>query len=225
MKILLVEDDRRAADYLAKGLSDLGHSVEHAYDGETGLALAMNGGFDAIVLDRMLPKLDGLEIVRRLRASGAAVPVLILSALDEVDERIQGLRAGGDDYLTKPYHLEELTARLEALARRHGEAAPSGKVTIADLELDTRTRRVSRAGKKIELTAREFQLLEFLMRHARQVVTRTMILEGVWDYHFDPKTNVIDVHISRLRQAIDKGFDRPLLHTVRGAGYTLTEEP
>ena len=225
MKILLVEDDRRAAEYLAKGLTDLGHAVEHAYDGEAGLALAMNGGFDAIVLDRMLPKLDGLEIVRRLRASGAAVPVLILSALDEVDERIQGLRAGGDDYLTKPYHLEELTARLEALARRHGEAAPSGKVTIADLELDTRTRRVSRAGKKIELTAREFQLLEFLMRHARQVVTRTMILEGVWDYHFDPKTNVIDVHISRLRQAIDKGFDRPLLHTVRGAGYTLTEEP
>jgi len=225
MKILLVEDDRRAAEYLAKGLTDLGHSVEHAYDGEAGLALAMNGGFDAIVLDRMLPRLDGLEIVRRLRASGAAVPVLILSALDEVDERIQGLRAGGDDYLTKPYHLEELTARLEALARRHGEAAPSGKVTIADLELDTRTRRVSRAGKKIELTAREFQLLEFLMRHARQVVTRTMILEGVWDYHFDPKTNVIDVHISRLRQAIDKGFDRPLLHTVRGAGYTLTEEP
>ena len=225
MKIMLVEDDRRAAEYLAKGLTDLGHAVEHAYDGEAGLALAMNGGFDAIVLDRMLPKLDGLEIVRRLRASGAAVPVLILSALDEVDERIQGLRAGGDDYLTKPYHLEELTARLEALARRHGEAAPSGKVTIADLELDTRTRRVSRAGKKIELTAREFQLLEFLMRHARQVVTRTMILEGVWDYHFDPKTNVIDVHISRLRQAIDKGFDRPLLHTVRGAGYTLTEEP
>ena len=225
MKILLVEDDRRAAEYLAKGLTDLGHAVEHAYDGEAGLALAMNGGFDAIVLDRMLPKLDGLEIVRRLRASGAAVPVLVLSALDEVDERIQGLRAGGDDYLTKPYHLEELTARLEALARRHGEAAPSGKVTIADLELDTRTRRVSRAGKKIELTAREFQLLEFLMRHARQVVTRTMILEGVWDYHFDPKTNVIDVHISRLRQAIDKGFDRPLLHTVRGAGYTLTEEP
>lgn len=225
MKILLVEDDRRAADYLAKGLGALGHVVAHAYDGETGLAQASGGHYDAIVLDRMLPRLDGLEVVRRLRAAGSQVPVLILSALDEVDERIQGLRAGGDDYLTKPYHLEELTARLEALVRRHGETPPGGRMTLADLELDTRTRRVSRAGRKIELTAREFQLLEFLMRHARQVVTRTMILEGVWDYHFDPKTNVIDVHVSRLRQAIDKGFDRPLLHTVRGAGYTLNEEP
>ncbi len=225
MKILLVEDDRRAAEYLARGLTDLGHVITHAYDGEAGLTLAMAGGFDAIVLDRMLPKLDGLEIVKRLRADGASVPVLILSALDEVDERIQGLRAGGDDYLTKPYHLEELTARLEALARRHGEVAPSSRVVIADLELDTRNRRVSRAGRKIELTAREFQLLEFLMRHAHQVVTRTMILEGVWDYHFDPKTNVIDVHISRLRQAIDKGFEKPLLHTVRGAGYTISEDP
>ncbi len=225
MKILLVEDDERAAEFLAKGLRELGHAIEHTADGEAGLAAAIAGGFDAIVLDRMLPKLDGLEVVRRLRAGGSGVPVLILSALDEVDERIQGLRAGGDDYLTKPYHLEELTARLEALARRHGEAAPAARLVVADLELDTRTRRVSRAGRKIELTAREFQLLEFLIRHARQVVTRTMILEGVWDYHFDPKTNVIDVHISRLRQAIDKGFDRPLLHTVRGAGYTLTEEP
>ena len=225
MKILLVEDDERAAEFLAKGLRELGHSVEHTADGEAGLAAAAGGGFEAIVLDRMLPKLDGLEVVRRLRASGSGVPVLILSALDEVDERIQGLRAGGDDYLTKPYHLEELTARLEALGRRHGESAPAARLVVADLELDTRTRRVARAGRKIELTAREFQLLEFLMRHARQVVTRTMILEGVWDYHFDPKTNVIDVHISRLRQAIDRGFDRPLLHTVRGAGYTLTEEP
>jgi two-component system, OmpR family, response regulator len=225
MKILLVEDDERAAEFLAKGLRDMGHAIEHTADGEAGLAAAAAGGFDAVVLDRMLPKLDGLEVVRRLRAAGSAVPVLILSALDEVDERIQGLRAGGDDYLTKPYHLEELTARLEALARRHGETAPAARLAIADLELDTRTRRVARAGRKIELTAREFQLLEFLMRHARQVVTRTMILEGVWDYHFDPKTNVIDVHISRLRQAIDKGFDRPLLHTVRGAGYTITDEP
>jgi two-component system, OmpR family, response regulator len=225
MKILLVEDDRRAAEYLAKGLRELGHVVEEAKDGEEGLHAAQTGSYDAIILDRMMPKLDGIEVVRRLRLAGYPVPVLILSALDEVDERIEGLRAGGDDYLAKPYHLEELAARLEALVRRHGEAAPSGKLKVSDLELDARSRRVLRAGKKIDLTAREFQLLEFLMRHAGQVVTRTMILEGVWDYHFDPKTNVIDVHISRLRQAIDKGFERPLLHTVRGAGYTLTEEP
>jgi two-component system OmpR family response regulator len=225
MKILLVEDDRRASDYLAKGLRELGHVVEQANDGEEGLHAAQSGNYDAIVLDRMMPRLDGLEVVRRLRANGAPVPVLILSALDEVDERIQGLRAGGDDYLAKPYHLEELAARLEALVRRHGEVAPPGKLKVCDLELDARSRRVTRAGRKIDLTAREFQLLEFLMRHTGQVVTRTMILEGVWDYHFDPKTNVIDVHISRLRQAIDKGFDRPLLHTVRGAGYSLSEEP
>jgi two-component system OmpR family response regulator len=225
MKILLVEDDRRASEYLAKGLRELGHVVECAFDGEEGLHAAQTGSYDAIILDRMMPKMDGLDVVRRLRLAGQAVPVLILSALDEVDERIEGLRAGGDDYLAKPYHLEELAARLEALVRRHGEAAPTGKLKVSDLELDIRARRVLRAGRKVDLTAREFQLLEFLMRHAGQVVTRTMILEGVWDYHFDPKTNVIDVHISRLRQAIDKGFDRPLLHTVRGAGYTLTEEP
>jgi two-component system OmpR family response regulator len=225
MKILLVEDDRRASDYLAKGLRELGHVVEQAFDGESGLQAAETATYDVLVLDRMLPRLDGLEIVKRLRAAGSTVPMLILSALDEVDERIQGLRAGGDDYLAKPYHLEELAARLDALARRQSEPGSVGKLKIADLELDGRSRRVTRAGRKIELTAREFQLLEFLMRHARQVVTRTMILEGVWDYHFDPKTNVIDVHISRLRQAIDKGFDQHLLHTVRGAGYTLTEDP
>ena len=225
MKILLVEDDRRASEYLAKGLCELGHLVEQAFDGESGLKVAAAGSYDVLVLDRMLPKLDGLEIVKQLRAAGNGVPILILSALDEVDERIQGLRAGGDDYLAKPYHLEELAARLDALVRRQGEAGPAGKLKLADLELDSRARRVMRAGRKIDLTAREFQLLEFLLRHAGQVVTRTMILEGVWDYHFDPKTNVIDVHISRLRQAIDKGFERQLLHTVRGAGYTLTEDP
>jgi two-component system, OmpR family, response regulator len=225
MKILLVEDDRRAGEYLAKGLRELGHVVDQAFDGDSGLKAAEAGSYAVLVLDRMLPKLDGLEIVRRLRAAGSSVPILILSALDEVDERVQGLRAGGDDYLAKPYHLEELAARLDALVRRQAEAGPSGKMRIADLELDGRARRVTRAGRKIDLTAREFQLLEFLMRHAGQVVTRTMILEGVWDYHFDPKTNVIDVHISRLRQAVDKGFDRQLLHTVRGAGYTLTEDP
>ena len=225
MKILLVEDDRRASEYLAKGLRELGHVVEQAFEGDAGLKAAEASSYDVLVLDRMLPRLDGLEIVKRLRGGGSDVPILILSALDEVDERIQGLRAGGDDYLTKPYHLEELTARLDALARRHREAGFVARLKIADLELDARARRVMRAGRKIDLTAREFQLLEFLMRHAGQVVTRTMILEGVWEYHFDPKTNVIDVHISRLRQAIDKGFERPLLHTVRGAGYTLTEDP
>lgn len=225
MKILLVEDDRRASEYLAKGLRELGHAVDPVYDGEAGRASALEGGFDVLILDRMLPRLDGLEIVKALRAAGNAVPVLILSALDEVDERIEGLRAGGDDYLTKPYHLEELAARIDALVRRHGEAAPSGRLQVADLELDSRARKVMRAGRKIELTAREFQLLEFLMRHTGQVVTRTMILEGVWDYHFDPKTNVIDVHISRLRQAIDRGHDVQLLHTVRGSGYTLTDDP
>ena len=225
MKILLVEDDRRAGEYLAKGLRELGHVIEQAFDGDSGLKAAEGGRYDVLVLDRMLPKLDGLEIVRQLRAAGNSVPILILSALDEVDERVQGLRAGGDDYLAKPYHLEELAARLDALARRQSEAGPAGKLKVVDLELDTRTRRVTRAGRKIDLTTREFQLLEFLMRHAGQVVTRTMILEGVWDYHFDPKTNVIDVHISRLRQAVDKGFERQLLHTVRGAGYTLTEDP
>lgn len=225
MKILLVEDDRRASEYLVKGLRELGHVVEQAFDGETGLRAAETGVYDVLVLDRMLPKLDGLEIVRQLRAAGNTSPILILSALDEVDERVQGLRAGGDDYLAKPYHLEELAARLDALARRQSEAGPAGKLRVCDLELDSRARKVTRAGRKIDLTTREFQLLEFLMRHTGQVVTRTMILEGVWDYHFDPKTNVIDVHISRLRQAIDKGFERQLLHTVRGAGYTLTEDP
>lgn len=225
MKILLVEDDRRASDYLTKGLRELGHAVEQAFDGESGRLTALAGGFDVLILDRMLPKFDGLEIVKALRSAGSTVPILILSALDEVDERVQGLRAGGDDYLAKPYHLEELAARIDALSRRHGDATPSGRLQVADLELDTRARKVTRNGRKIELTAREFQLLEFLMRHMGQVVTRTMILEGVWDYHFDPKTNVIDVHISRLRQAIDKGHDVQLLHTIRGAGYTLTDDP
>jgi two-component system OmpR family response regulator len=225
MKILLVEDDRRASEYLTKGLRELGHVVDQAFDGDTGLNAAMTGSYDVLLLDRMLPKLDGLEIVKRMRGVGNDVPILILSALDEVDERVQGLRAGGDDYLAKPYHLEELTARLDALARRKGASGLADKLKIADLEVDARARRVTRAGRKIDLTTREFQLLEFLMRHAGQIVTRTMILEGVWDYHFDPKTNVIDVHISRLRQAIDKDFTVQLLHTVRGAGYTLTDDP
>ncbi|MEI6458668.1 MAG: response regulator transcription factor [Pseudomonadota bacterium] len=225
MKILLIEDDRRASDYLTKGLRELGHAVDQAFDGEAGCSVALAGGFDVLILDRMLPKRDGLEIVKALRAVGSTVPILILSALDEVDERVQGLRAGGDDYLAKPYHLEELAARIDALARRPRDSAPISRLKVADLELDSRNRKVTRANRKIELTTREFQLLEFLMRHTGQVVTRTMILEAVWDYHFDPKTNVIDVHISRLRQAIDKGYDVQLLHTIRGSGYTLTDDP
>ena len=225
MHILIVEDDEVARDTLAKALREAGHTVDVAADGLAGLSLAFSAGMDLAIVDRMLPKLDGLALVQSLRATGRKLPVLILSALGDVDDRITGLRAGGDDYLTKPYHMSELLARIDALARRGESGAEANtKLKLADLELDRMTRRVMRNGKKIELTAREFQLLEFMMRHSGQVVTRTMLLEGVWDYHFDPQTNVIDVHISRLRQAIDKDFDKPLLHTVRGAGYSLREE-
>jgi len=224
MHILIVEDDEVARDTLAKSLREVGHTVDVAADGLTGLSQASSAAIDLAIVDRMLPKLDGLALVQSLRATGKKLPVLILSALGDVDDRITGLRAGGDDYLTKPYHMSELLARIDALARRREAAEASTKLKIADLELDRMTRRVTRNGKKIELTAREFQLLEFMMRHSGQVVTRTMLLEGVWDYHFDPQTNVIDVHISRLRQAIDKDFDKPLLHTVRGAGYSLRED-
>lgn len=225
MKILIVEDDRKACEYLTQSLTAIGHECTQAYDGESGLSMALATSADVIVLDRMLPKMDGLEIVRALRTQNRDTPVLILSALDEVDERIQGLRAGSDDYLTKPFHLAELTARLEALVRRKEQFGSPDKIRYADIELDTRTRKATRGGKKLDLTSREFQLLEYLMRHADQVVTRSMILEGVWDYHFDPKTNVIDVHISRLRQVLDKDFEVALLHTIRGSGYTLSAEP
>jgi two-component system, OmpR family, response regulator len=226
MHILIVEDDQVARDYLAKALREAGHTVDVAADGLEGLHLASSIALDIAIVDRMLPKLDGLALVQSLRATGRKTPVLILSALGEVDDRITGLRAGGDDYLTKPYHMSEL---WRASMRSRGAAnreipRPIPSSSLADLELDRMTRRVMRNGKKIELTAREFQLLEFMMRHSGQVVTRTMLLEGVWDYHFDPQTNVIDVHISRLRQAIDKDFDKPLLHTVRGAGYSLRED-
>src|SRR6202022_2357398 len=225
MHILIVEDDEVARDYLAKALREVGHAVDVAADGLEGLHLASSMAVDLAIVDRMLPKLDGLALVQSLRATGRKMPVLILSALGDVDDRITGLRGGGD-YLTKPYHLSELLARIDALARRgdSGNAETNTKLKLADLELDRMTRRVTRNGKKIELTAREFQLLEFMMRHSGQVVTRTMLLEGVWDYHFDPQTNVIDVHISRLRQAIDKDFGKPLLHTVRGAGDSLRED-
>ncbi|NNE39881.1 MAG: response regulator transcription factor [Marinicaulis sp.] len=225
MRILLVEDDAEAAAYAAKGLREAGHVVEHALDGETGSNMASSGDYDAYVIDRMLPKMDGLTLLSRQREDGDETPALFLSALGEVDDRVSGLKAGGDDYLVKPYALQELLARVEAMGRRR--AAPASVNTrfqVADLELDVITRTVRRASKKIDLQPREFRLLEYLMRHAGQVVTRTMLLENVWEYHFDPQTNVIDVHISRLRSKIDKGFEKPLLKTVRGAGYTISDE-
>ncbi|MEZ5894332.1 MAG: response regulator transcription factor [Parvularculaceae bacterium] len=224
MRILLVEDDAEAAAYAAKGLREAGHVVDHALDGETGRNMAAAGGYDAYVIDRMLPKMDGLSLLSNRRGDGDQTPALFLSALGEVDDRVQGLKAGGDDYLVKPYALSELLARIEALGRRR--ATPTDVVTrykVADLELDVLTRAVRRADRKIDLQPREFRLLEYLMRHAGQVVTRTMLLENVWEYHFDPQTNVIDVHISRLRSKIDKDFDKPLLKTIRGAGYKLSE--
>lgn len=221
MRVLLIEDDKEAAAYLAKGLGESGHVAEVANDGETGLALAREGRFDALIVDRMLPARDGLSVISALRSEEDQTPVLILSALDHVDERVKGLRAGGDDYLTKPYAFTELLARLEALARRAQPELAQTRFDVADLGLDLLSREVTRADKKILLQPREFRLLEYLMRHAGQVVTRTMLLENVWDYHFDPQTNVVDVHISRLRGKIDKGHDVTLLHTVRGAGYML----
>ncbi len=221
MKILVIEDDREAADYLAKAFEEAGHLAHVAGDGETGFTLADNGGYDVLVVDRMLPRRDGLSVIAGLRARGNECPVLILSALGDVDDRVTGLRAGGDDYLTKPYAFSELLARVEALNRRGAAKDVETLYRAGDLELDRLSHTVRRAGQDITLQPREFRLLEYLMRHAGQVVTRTMLLENVWDYHFDPQTNVIDVHISRLRSKIEKGFDTPILHTVRGAGYML----
>jgi two-component system, OmpR family, response regulator len=221
MKLLVVEDDRETASYLQKGLGESGYIIDCAGDGRQGLFMASSGGYQAIVLDRMLPQMDGLSMLSALRAAEIRTPALILSALGTVDDRVKGLRAGGDDYLVKPFAFSELLARLEALLRRGGAATTTTALRVADLELDLLSRSVKRAGKPIELLPREFRLLEYLMRNAGHVVTRTMLLEHVWDYHFDPQTNVIDVHVSRLRQKIDKNFDRPLLSTVRGAGYCL----
>ena len=221
MKLLVVEDDRETALYLVKGLTESGYTVDRAGDGREGLFLATSGSYDAVVLDRMLPSMDGLAMLGALRAAGISTPALILSALGSVDDRVKGLRAGGDDYLVKPFAFSELLARLEALLRRGAVTAATTKLRVADLELDLLTRTVRRRDKPIEVLPREFRLLEYLMRNAGHVVTRTMLLEHVWDYHFDPQTNVIDVHVSRLRHKIDKSFDSPLLHTVRGAGYCL----
>jgi len=221
MRILIIEDDRDAAEYLAKGLRESGHGVEVEADGRQGLIRAAAETFDVLIVDRMLPGLDGLSLVQHLRATGHGTPVLFLSALGEVDDRVRGLRAGGDDYLVKPYAFSELLARVESLGRRPTGQTVTTKLRLADLEMDLLTRTVTRAGRPIDLQPREFRLLETLMRHPGQVMTRTMLLEKVWDYRFDPQTNVIDVHISRLRQKIDRGFERPLIHTVRGAGYSL----
>ncbi|MGY6567668.1 MAG: winged helix-turn-helix domain-containing protein [Salinarimonas sp.] len=225
MKILIIEDDKEAAAYLAKGLREAGHGVDVAHDGLDGYALAEAGGHDVLIVDRMLPKLDGLSLIRSLREQGITTPVLILSALGQVDDRVKGLRAGGDDYLPKPYAFSELLARIEVHARR-GSAKAEAEATryeVGDLVLDRLSRSVARAGQAIELQPREFRLLEYLMRHAGQVVTRTMLLENVWDYHFDPQTNVIDVHVSRLRGKVDRGFERAMIQTVRGAGYMLRD--
>lgn len=221
MRILVIEDDRDAASWLIKGLTESGHVTDHAANGEDGLALALENIHDILIVDRMLPKLDGLSIIRTLRARGIATPALILSALGDVDERVKGLRAGGDDYLAKPYAFTELLARVEGLARRNSQEPLETKLKAGDLEIDLLTRAVTRGGQAIPLQPREFKLLEYLMRNAGHIVTRTMLLENVWDYHFDPQTNVIDVHVSRLRSKIDKGFKEPLLQTVRGAGYMI----
>jgi two-component system OmpR family response regulator len=223
MRILVIEDDQDAAAFLVKGLNESGHVVDHAADGYDGLHLAENNRYDVMVVDRMLPGIDGLSIVRKLRDSEVDTPALILSALGEVDDRVEGLAAGGDDYLPKPYALAELLARLEALARRARPEQAATQLQVGDLQMDRLKRKVTRAGQDILLQPREFRLLEYLMRHAGQVVTRTMLLENVWDFHFDPQTNVVDVHISRLRSKIDKEFAHPLLHTVRGSGYRLDE--
>jgi two-component system, OmpR family, response regulator len=224
MRLLIIEDDREAVAYLVKAFREAGHVPDHATDGLDGYALAREGDYDVLIVDRMLPKLDGLSLIRSLREQAVTTPVLILSALGQVDDRVKGLRAGGDDYLPKPYAFSELLARAEVLARRR--AAPGGApeataYRVGDLELDRLSHRVTRGGQEIALQPREFRLLEYLMRHAGQVVTRTMLLEHVWDYHFDPQTNVIDVHVSRLRAKVDKDFPHPIIHTVRGTGYVL----
>jgi two-component system OmpR family response regulator len=223
MRLLIIEDDRDAADYLIKAFREVGHVAEQANDGEEGYELALDGQYDVLIVDRMLPKRDGLSLIGALREKKVDTPVLILSALGQVDDRVKGLRAGGDDYLSKPYSFSELLARVEVLSRRRGGRNEETVYRVGDLELDRLSHQVRRGGEEISLQPREFRLLEYLMKHAGQVVTRTMLLENVWDYHFDPQTNVIDVHISRLRSKIDKGFSQPLLHTVRGAGYMIRD--
>lgn len=224
-RILLVEDDAETAEFILKGLRQDGFTVEHVTDGRDGLFMGSSSAFDAMIMDRMVPGLDGLSIVKGLRAAGIETPILFLSALSHLDERVKGLRAGGDDYLTKPFGYSELLARLEVLLRRSPARDVQTELICGDLKIDLLTRRVTREGRALELLPREYKLLEYLMRHKDRVVTRTMLLEQVWDYRFDPHTSVVDTHISRLRKKIEEGFDRPLLHTLRGAGYRLSEQP
>jgi two-component system OmpR family response regulator len=224
-RVLVVEDDASTADYIAKGLREEGFTVEQVGDGRDALYLASSSEFDTIIMDRMIPGLDGLSVVKALRAAAVPTPILILSALGHLDERVKGLRAGGDDYLTKPFGFSELLARIENLIRRRAEKSVETELRCSDLVMDLLTRKVTRAGRPIELLPREFKLLEFLLRNQDRVVTRVMLLERVWDYRFDPHTSIIDTHISRLRKSLESGFDKPLLHTVRGAGYRLAEEP
>jgi two-component system OmpR family response regulator len=221
VRVLVIEDDDRTAEYIQKGLSECGIVADRASDGRDGLHRATGEPYDALIVDRMLPGLDGLAVVKSLRAAHIDVPVIVLSALAHVDERIAGLRAGGDDYLTKPFAFSELHARLEALLRRPRTIVQQTQLEVGDLRMDLLARKVTRAGRPIDLRPQEYKLLEYLMRHAGEVVTRTMLFEGVWDFHFDPQTNVIDVHISRLRQKVDKGFDVPLIQTHRGGGYSI----
>jgi two-component system OmpR family response regulator len=226
MKVLLVEDNERVANFVTKGLREAGHTVDHADNGRDGMFLTVGEHYDTIIMDRMLPGgIDGLAIITTLRQTGNQTPVLILSALSDVDERIKGLRSGGDDYLTKPFAFGELLARLDALARRGRSTPTETSLAVGDLRMDLLSRKVSRGERAITLQNREFKLLEYLMRHVDQVVTRTMLLESVWDYHFDPQTNVVDVHISNLRQKLEQSGEKPLLRTVRNAGYMLTAGP
>lgn len=224
MRLLIVEDDEDVLAYICKGMKEAGHCVDTASNGKDGLFLATTEKYDALIVDRMLPELDGLTIIKTIRGAGNNTPALILSALGEVDDRVKGLRSGGDDYLVKPFAFAELLARIDILGRRqNNNETQETKYNVSDLELDLLARKVTRANKKIELQAREFQLLEYMMKNKGQVVTRTMLLEHVWDYHFDPQTNVIDVHISRLRSKVDKGHDTQLIRTIRGAGYIIDE--
>ena len=223
MRVLIVEDDKETAGYIAKGLKESGFSPTLATDGKEGLLLAASEDFDIAIVDRMLPGLDGLSLVETLRGTGKELPIVFLSAMGSVEERVKGLRSGADDYLVKPFAFSELLARIEVLLRRGSGTSTETALRVADLELDLLSRSVKRSDKPIDLQPREFKILEYLMRNAGRVVTRVMLLENVWDYHFDPQTNVVDVHISRLRHKIDKDFDKPLLHTVRGAGYCLRE--
>ncbi len=221
MRILAIEDDATVAGFLKKRLGEDGHRVDHAADGQDGLRLASANDYEVMIVDRMLPGLDGLTVIQTVRSGGDQTPILILSALGEVDDKVRGLKAGGDDYLVKPFAYSELMARVESLVRRFSSREERTSLQIADLKMDLLSREVSRDDQDIDLKPREFLLLEYLMRHAGQILTRTMLLEAVWDYHFDPQTNVIDVHISRLRQKVDRAFDQPLIHTIRGAGYVL----